>query len=78
MGNGNDDISSEEHFENSKPGEVTTRTVHFCLNILILSRDPVPLIVQARLVRDDNDLGLHLDSLALVEILLKITEVSKR
>ncbi len=36
------------------------------------------LIVQARLVRDDNELGLHLDSLALVEILLKITEVSKR
>ena len=29
-------------------------------------------------MRDDNELGLHLDSLALVEILLKITEVSKR
>ncbi len=62
-------------------------------NYFTLSLDPVPftvqarrvrdanskiLIVQARLVRDENELGLHLDSLALVEILLKITEVSKR
>jgi hypothetical protein len=47
VGNGNDDISSEEDFEKFKNQErylFTTRTVHFCLNILILSRDEVPLM----------------------------------
>ncbi len=40
--NGNDDISSEEHFENSKT--MFTRTVHVCPNILNLSCDQVLLI----------------------------------
>jgi hypothetical protein len=55
-GNGNADISSEEHFENSKTRRgpallyYSSRTVFFCPNIWILctniwnlSRDPVPL-----------------------------------
>jgi hypothetical protein len=44
--NGNDDISSEKHLENSKTrifSFLFTRAVHFCPNIFILSRDPVPL-----------------------------------
>ena len=42
----NDDILSEKHLENSKTrifSFLFTRTVHFCPNIFILSRDPVPL-----------------------------------
>jgi hypothetical protein len=33
---------------------------------------------QARLVKDESELGLNLDSLAVVEILIKITDVTKR
>ncbi len=47
MGNDIDYISSEEHFEINKPGELLiyiNKTVNFCSNIWILSRDQVPLI----------------------------------
>jgi hypothetical protein len=48
--NGNADITSEEHFEFQKPGEALMYYYrHFCSNILILSRDPVPL----SMVRDE-------------------------
>ncbi len=47
VGNGNDNISSKEHFENSQTStvEVPTRpiTSYFCSKIWILSCDPVPL-----------------------------------
>ncbi len=45
-GNGNDDISSKNHFENTKTRRCSyliLETISFCLNILILYRDPVPL-----------------------------------
>jgi hypothetical protein len=45
VGNINADISSEKHFEDSKTMRgkysFTTRTIPFCQNILILSRDSV-------------------------------------
>ncbi len=46
VGNGNDDISSEAHFENSKTSTgsyLGLQAVIFLTNIWILSRDPVPL-----------------------------------
>jgi hypothetical protein len=43
VGNWNDDISSEEHFEDSKFLFIL-RTIHFCPHISILSRGPVSLI----------------------------------
>jgi hypothetical protein len=50
MGNGNDDISSEKHFEIQKQVEVLTVfrpiSFYFCANIGILSGDPVPFLSQ--------------------------------
>jgi len=44
MGNGNNDILSEEHFENSKSsrGSYLDLIFYFCPKIWILSRDPLP------------------------------------
>jgi hypothetical protein len=42
MGNGNDSILSEEHFENSKTSRgfyFLLISTYFCPNVLILSRD---------------------------------------
>ncbi len=50
LGNGNDNISSKVHFENSKKNldwySFTTRTDYFCPNILN-PRDPVLLMVKS-------------------------------
>jgi hypothetical protein len=48
LGYGKDDISSEEHFENSKTSRVSYLDLssYFCPKIRFLSQDPVPLKVQ--------------------------------